>query len=65
MPATITTTSEHSQISTAEVGFDQLKMLLTSANSAIGAADEGQNSDRHTPRRDEIENSAALEEKDN
>ena len=40
-------------------------MLLTTANSAIGAADEGQLSDRLTPRRDEEENSAALEEKEN
>ena len=40
-------------------------MLLSTANSAIGAADEGQLSDRLTPRRDEVDNSAALEEKDN
>ena len=65
MPAAISTTSELSQISNAEVGFDQLKMLLSTANSAIGAADEGQLSDRLTPRRDDEENSAALEEKDN
>ena len=46
MPTAISATSELSQISNAEVGFDQLKMLLTTANSAIGAADEGQLSDR-------------------
>ena len=40
-------------------------MLLTTANTAIGAVDEAQNSDRSASRRDEIENNAALEEKDN
>ena len=65
MTTATTTTSELSQISNAEVGFDQLKMLLSTANSAIGAVDEGQLSDRLTPRRDEVDNSAALEEKDN
>ena len=65
MTTATSTTSELSQISTAEVGFDQLKMLLTTANTAIGAVDEAQNSDRSASRRDEIENNAALEEKDN